>query len=138
MSVANSQTIIKQYLFYLVIGLITLIIDTAVAAIFYDIFDIQAFISSGLGFLAGFIFSFPINRRKVFRHSDKDRFSMRSQLIMYAGLAIFNLIFTSLLVHAAVDWLNFNIVVAKMFTTGAMSIWNFVIFRYLIFSKDKR
>ncbi|MBF1043418.1 MAG: GtrA family protein, partial [Candidatus Nanosynbacter sp.] len=66
---------LKIFLF-LVVGGITLLIDTSISYILYHNIHLPAFLASGIGFLSGFVFNFPVNRKKVFNHSQYDRFSL--------------------------------------------------------------
>ena len=115
---------LKIFLF-LVVGGITLLIDASISYILYHNIHLPAFLASGIGFLSGFVFNFPVNRKKVFNHSQYDRFSLRSQIILYAVI-IATLVNSSIL---DIQW-------AKVIVTAVFAIWNFLVFNLFIFSKD--
>lgn len=127
--------LIKQVVFFGVVGLITLGIDVTVTTTLYNLLNFPAYLASAIGFLSGFIFNFPMNRKKVFHHTDKDRFSFRTQIILYASLSIFNLLATSAMVEFLVtqNWLKIQY--SKLLVTAIIAVWNFLLFKFFIFSK---
>lgn len=124
----------KEVTAFGIVGLITFLIDLSVTSFLYNIAHFPAYLASGAGFLSGFFFNFPVNRKKVFKHTKNDKFSLRIQIILYASLCLLNLLATSLLVQLTV-MVGIDIVYAKIFVTGVIAIWNFLIFKLFIFSK---
>ena len=123
-----------QIFLFGVVGLTTLLIDISITYMCYHYLDLPAYLSSAVGFLSGFVFNFPMNRKKVFKHSRNDFFSLRAQITGYVLLCIFNLISTSLMVSFLVSN-DMLIQYAKVLVTAIIAVWNFVIFKYLIFTK---
>lgn len=134
----SKREIIQQVAFFGIVGLITLLIDVAVTKTLHVLLDLPAALASGIGFLSAFLFNFPMNRKQVFRHSNKDRFSLKTQIIMYAGLSLFNLLATSLLVGWLTDSGILEIQYAKIIITAIFAAWNFIIFKKIIFSKNHK
>lgn len=126
---------LRQFVFYGIIGVITLGIDIVVTSILYNSVHLSAFFASSLGFISGFAFNFPMNRVRVFKHSDKDRYSLRTQITTVALLGIFNLLATSAIVHLLVTSNLLQIEYAKILVTALIAVWNFLLFKFLIFSK---
>ena len=120
-----------------IVGVTTLAVDTLVTSILYYIAKMPAFMASGIGFLSGFCVNFPMNRKQVFNHSKDDRFSLKTQIYLYALLSIFNLIATSMMVDVLVKTNILEIQWAKIITTVVFAIWNFLVFKSFIFSKKK-
>lgn len=127
--------LLRQFTFFGFIGVTSLIIDIGVSATLFYIAHFPAYIASGVGFLSAFAFNFPMNRRRVFKHSDKDRFSIQNQIAMYSLLCVFNLIVTSLLVEVMVTSLHIEIQYSKLITAGMIAVWNFILFKFVVFSK---
>lgn len=119
---------------FLTVGVVTFCIDTGVSYALFHFFHLPAYLASAVGFLSGFFFNFPMNRKKVFHHSIDDRFSLKSQIAMYATLSIFNLFMTSLAVEILVHH-GQEIQYAKVMVTAVMAVWNFILFKTVIFSK---
>jgi hypothetical protein cdiviTM7_01485 len=126
---------LKIFLF-LVVGGITLLIDTSISYILYHNIHLPAFLASGIGFLSGFIFNFPVNRKKVFNHSQYDRFSLKIQITLYTLLSLFNLVATSSIIATLVNSNVLDIQWAKVVVTAVFAIWNFLVFNLFIFSKN--
>lgn len=126
---------LKVFLF-LVVGGITLLIDTSISYILYHNIHLPAFLASGIGFLSGFVFNFPVNRKKVFNHSQYDRFSLKIQITLYTLLSLFNLVATSSIIATLVNSNVLDIQWAKVVVTAVFAIWNFLVFNLFIFSKN--
>jgi putative flippase GtrA len=127
-----------QIFFFLFVGGITFLIDVSIAAIMYNTIHLTAFLASGIGFLSGFFFNFPMNRKRVFSaHTEYSKFSLHQQVVMYFALCLFNLVTTSYLVEILVN-VQGNIVAAKTAATIMIAIWNFLLFKFYIFSNETK
>lgn len=132
--VEKYRPIIGQMAFFVVVGVVTLGIDVLMTAFCFYILQLPAYLASSVGFLSGFFFNFPMNRKKVFHHEAQDRFSLKSQVVMYISLSVFNLLFTSFVVQKLVD-AGLMIQYAKILVTVIIAAWNFLLFKFLVFSK---
>lgn len=132
---ANYKRNLKQFVFFGFVGVLTLLIDVAITTFLHTVFHLAPFMASAIGFCSGFFFNFPMNRHKVFRHSSNDRFSLNLQIIMVLLLSLFNLVFTSAVVHLLVTHEVLPIGIAKTILTGAIAVWNFLLFKFVVFSK---
>lgn len=127
---------LKQVVLFGLVGLTTLAIDVVVATGLYNLLHFPAYLASAIGFLSGFAFNFPVNRNKVFNHSSSDKFSLRQQAVMYALLCVANLIITSVMVEVLVSLDMLSIQYAKTIMTALIAVWNFILFKFVIFSKN--
>src|SRR5689334_15314845 len=123
------RPIIGQMTFFVIVGVVTLGIDVLMTAFCFYILKFPAYLASSVGFLSGFFFNFPMNRKKVFRHESKDRFSLKTQVFFYISLSLFNLLFTSFVVQILVD-VGIAIQYAKVIVTAIIAAWNFVLFKF--------
>lgn len=133
----SMKNIIFQMFLFGIVGGITLLIDTLVTYILYHGVHLPVFLASGIGFLSGFFFNFPMNRKQVFRHNEHDRFPLKTQIILYALLSVFNLFATSAAVDILVNLHILEIQWAKIIITAVFAVWNFLVFRLVIFTKRK-
>lgn len=131
----NYSKLLKQIVFFGFVGGVTLLIDLTVTTTLYSLLHLPASLAATIGFLSGFFFNFPMNRKRVFHHESADRFSMATQITLYVCLSLFNLGMTGILTHLLVDGASVNIAVAKVGITALIAIWNFLCFKLLIFSK---
>ncbi len=129
-----SRGLAKQIILFLIVGGTTLLIDLLVTLFCYHVLGLPAYFASAIGFLSGFFFNFPMNKKRVFKHDSDDRFRFVTQIVLYIALSVFNLIVTSFLAELIV-MVGIDITIAKVFTTGLIAVWNFIIFRQFIFSK---
>ena len=129
------KKLVVQIFLFGIVGITTLLVDTLVTSISYYIVHLPAFMASGVGFLSGFCVNFPLNRKQVFNHSEDDRFSLKSQICLYALLSFFNLMATSTAVDLLVKMNILEIQWAKIVTTIVFAVWNFLVFKLFIFSK---
>ena len=130
-------TLLKQVLFFVAVGILTLAIDVGVSTALYSFLHFPAFLASAFGFLSGFFFGFPVNKKKVFHHTKDDRYNLKKQVSFYWILLVFNLIVTSLLVELLVSLSIIEIQYAKVLVTVLIASWNFIIYKIFIFSKTK-
>lgn len=127
----------RQILGYLIVGVLTLVIDVLVTSISFYYLHLQASIASGIGFMSGFFFNFPMNRNRVFRHADDAFFKLPVQIVLFVSYSLFNLVATSLAVEWTVN-LGTNIALAKVLVTAASTIVTFSVLRFGIFRSRKQ
>jgi putative flippase GtrA len=127
----------KQFAAYLGTGLLTTAFDATVTFCLYEFVGLSAFTSSAIGFLSGFFIHFPLNRNKVFFSQQGQRFKIKTQILLYVFLSVFNLISTSLAVALLVH-LGLQIVISKFLVAGVFVIWNFAVFKFFIFRSVKK
>jgi len=131
------KKLLKELTYFGIVGGLTFLTDLIVTTALYNLLHFPAFLASGIGFSSGFFFNFPLNRKKVFRHSQDDRYPFRLQIIFYASLSVFNLFATSLITDLLVTTGHLRIAYAKIAVTVLIAVWNFLIFKLFIFSKRK-
>lgn len=133
--VKKYKKLIFQIIFFGIVGVTTLVIDILVTVFLFEVVGLPAYLSAGLGFLSGFFFNFPMNRHKVFRHTPQDRFGIKTQVTMFMALSGFNLLVNGGITELLVSLEIAPIAIAKILITILIAIWNFVLFKLLIFSK---
>lgn len=132
------KKIVTQIIFFGVVGVVSLLIDLSVTMLLYRLFNFPAFLASGIGFLSAFFFNFPMNRKRVFHHSENDRFRLSVQVVMFIALTLFNLFATSIIVEFVVNARLLQIGQIKIVVTALIAFWNFILFKYVIFSKTEK
>ena len=89
------------------------------------------FYANALSFSCGLVISFLLNKHWVFSH--KGAYS--KQFVMYATLAVINLIISSVVIVLLVHVFNLPPLVAKLCVMVMVASWNFIIFQKVIFKK---
>ena len=103
--------------------------------VFY-ILEFSAVIANTIGFCIGLIISFLLNKLWTFNGSEQ-KHGWKKQAIVYSLLAIFNLLFTNIMIKELVD-AGTPGYVAKLILMIVVVLWNFIVFKRFIFvSKDK-
>ncbi|MDO5722107.1 MAG: GtrA family protein [Actinomycetaceae bacterium] len=123
----------NSFVRYLEVGGTAFILDFALTIICYDLLHFQLWIAVAIGYWGGFFVNFAGQRNFAFR---SDRPYVVS-LVLYLGLIGFNWVMQTLLMTAFVEMLDLPIAVGKILTTGAATLWNFPIYRFLIFPRKK-
>lgn len=124
----------KQYIIFLGVGLLATILELASFHLLYVILGRGAVVAHILSYGVGLAASFFFNKRAVFRSNNP----MRSEVMKYVVLAGINLVIGSIMIMVLVGPLRQNADLAKIIVIGIVSVWNFVIFKYVVFvSKSK-
>jgi putative flippase GtrA len=87
--------------------------------------------ASAIGFLAGFVVSFTLQKFWTFQDSTVHR--VKGQLAAYLGISLFNLLLNTALVYCFVEFLGFLPVVAQLLSAGMIACESFFVYR-MIFS----
>lgn len=159
------MSILKKYreiIIYLIVGVLTTIVSWGacfVAKLFLDpTQDLQNFIINTIGWAAGVVFAYPLNRKWVFKSNNDKIFKeflgftssrlstwILDILIMWFFVNIFPL---HNLIIKVCNWLNINLAsadmdsvnywVAKIFISAVLvTILNYVFSKLLIFKKKE-
>jgi putative flippase GtrA len=130
--------LIKQIIYFGLVGLFAFGIDLFITVSAYNVLHFSAYMASGAGFISGLLFNFPMNRKRVFKHAECSRFSLKTQMALYVTLCVINLFATSLLLQIIVSSGWGSIAIAKIIVTILIAIWNFILFKLFIFSRKNR
>lgn len=129
---------IWQIGFFGIVGVASLLIDMTVTYLLFYQVHLPAYLASALGFVSGFAFGFPMHRNQVFQHSPRDRYTLRTQMVLYATLSTFNLLASSLLVDVLVRFGVLEFGWAKAITVALFAVWNFLMMRLVVFAKRRQ
>jgi len=94
--------------------------------------QVDLLMANSLSFISGFLVSFTLNRAWVF--SSKD--AVPKQLLIYATLAVANLIFSNVAIWLLVNELSLLSPYAKIITMGTIACWNYFLYSRYIFKKE--
>lgn len=90
-------------------------------------------IANTISLLAGFLVSFTLNKFWVFKQKDQKHVkNLKLQLLMYTLLFLFNIGFATFFVWA-VSGAGLNTYFAKVLSIMLITLWNFIIYRKVIF-----
>ena len=98
------------------------------------VFGIYYLSSSIIAFTVAIFVSFTL--QKFFTFNDRNRSKIRQQATFYFGFQIFNLGVNTLFMYIEVDLLHIQYIVAQMLIVIVMTIYNFFIYKHLMFTPD--
>jgi putative flippase GtrA len=116
---------------FLLSGGTAALVDYSTFLCMFYIFSAAVVVANIISFSAGLVTSFLLNKKLVFKGNHEK--GTHVQIAIYISLALLNLIISS----AAIDYLHSMGVaaaVAKFILIGVVAIWNYFIFRKLIFN----
>lgn len=123
----------RQILLYIISGVLALIVDYLVFILSYYTLNQSLTVSVPAGLTAGLVVSFLLNKMWTFGVSKKVGIRQTTrQVILYLLLFIINNLFTIY----AIDWSTQeggSAALAKVGTTIVITLWNFVLYKKVIF-----
>lgn len=113
---------------FLLVGGASVVVDAGLLYVLHGLAGLRLEPATALAFLAGFMVNFALNRQWSFASTGR----LRRQLAAYLALVAANLLVTVVLVRALTA-LGLMYLVAKVFTTAALSVVNYLVSRKWIF-----
>ncbi|MCX8128685.1 MAG: GtrA family protein [Clostridia bacterium] len=126
----NKEAVI-QFIRYIISGISAFTVEYLFFRLLLDTFNIQKFISNSAAMLVGFWFSFLLNRFWSFG----SKTGFMKQLSLYSILFLINLVISNLLMLVFSDILHITPSISKAVIMGMVAVWNFVIFKKIIYKK---
>jgi putative flippase GtrA len=120
----------SSFVKFLIVGGLSLTVDAGLLYLLHGRLGMWLPPATAISFLAGFVVNFTLNRQWAFASSSDG--SLRSHFLRYAALVAANLLVTVALVQAITS-LGVLYLVAKVVTTGCISIANYFISKRWIF-----
>lgn len=130
----TSKSIAVQLPLYLFAGLTTLMVEYGIFLILFYVLDLSVILANALSFTTALTVNFLLNKKLVFSVNNSKN-SVQKQIVLYFGLALFNVLITTTGIHFLLK-LSVPAFLAKLLLMGVVAGWNFVIFRQVIFRKS--
>jgi len=126
-----------QFILFNMIGLLNTAIDIAVFSLL-QAFSVHAIIAQAAGYMAGMLNSYLLNSRITFRQqsSQMDQKHMGARKVRFIVWNASMLLLSVLLMAVAVEWLQMNIVIAKVVVTLSVLFINFYGNKRWVFEKQ--
>lgn len=113
---------------FLAVGGLSVVVDAGLLVLLHGVLAIWLPVAAALAFAGAFVVNFGLNRAWVFGSAG----AVHRQLVRYLTLVAVNLVLTVILVPA-LTWLGLPYLVAKLVTTGALAVLNYLASRTWIF-----
>lgn len=126
--------VIKQLVRYGATGLSAVVADYGSFALLYGLLKAPLIVVTVLSLLAGFVVSFVLNRLWVFgAHKQKAHKKAGMQLALYSILFGFNTGFTYVFIYYTGQRFGLSAYLAKFCCIVLIMLWNFVVYKKIIF-----
>ena len=120
---------------YGIVGLLTVGVDYGIFLFTFKLLYFPIFIANALGLVCGFIVSFTGNRVFVFKANKQNtHHSLLKQILLYGVLLSINTILSYGIIQLLIT-AGISPVIGKGVAIVAIAIWNFVIYKKIIFKK---
>lgn len=121
----NIEKIIKQFIKFGFVGVAAAIIDFGLLSIFTEFFNIHYLISAALSFIIATIFNYWISMKYVFisRYSQQEK---QREALLFLILSLVGLALNQMLMWFFVDIAAIHYIIAKVFATVIVMVWNFI------------
>lgn len=131
------STSYRQIFLYLLVGGTTFMVDYGAFYVLFAYYGVPLFIANAVGLLAGFIVSFTGNRTVVFRSNRSNtNLSIYKQLVLYGILLSLNTLLSYWVIKLCL-FMGVAAVVGKIISMAVIILWNFVLYRNIIFKKKQ-
>ncbi len=117
---------------YIAVGGASAAIDVGLVFILFQLLNISLAVATIVGFLAGLVVNFALNKLWSFKSKPVGLRKTQREVALYSMLVGFNLLFTYVAVSYLVS-IGVSVAVAKIFTILATTLWNFVLYKKVIF-----
>lgn len=117
---------------YVIVGILAFSSDYSLLILQYYLFHISLGLATTTSYIIGLIISFSLNRRWTFGSRGRHKHIIL-QGLEYGTLAIINYLFTFFSIKFLHDH-NIQPYISKIVTMACITIWNYFIYRYVIFT----
>ena len=131
----------EEIIVYLIVGVLTTIFSWAACFVaevlgLNPASDVQNFIINSIGWVAGVLFAYPLNRKWVF-HSTNPK--IMKEFVGFAGSRVSTWVLDIVIMWFTVNILHMNYWIAKIFISAVIvTILNYVFSKLLIFNKKDK
>lgn len=121
----------RQFVKYFLVGLLAAGIEYGLTLGLTECFGVWFIISSSIGMTAGLITSFLLNRSWSF----KSKGSIIKQFTLHILLFIINLGVTNAILYVLTTYVGIVYFISKVFVMGIAVLWNFYLYKTVIYKK---
>lgn len=123
----------KQTRWYLGVGITSFVVEYSLFVAVYGLSH-NVILGQTVSFLVALMVSFYGNRKLTFGKRSYGK-KLVSQVGIYAGLAICNLILSNVVIYVLVELLHVLAVVAKLIVIMMIVSWNYIVYEKIIFKE---
>jgi len=116
---------------FLTVGSLTFLTEYIVFYVLYVFLHWNLLVANSLSFAVGLSMSFMLNRKWAFKKQSYQR-KFHHQAIIYIALALSNLVINNVIVAGLKD-IGIDPRIGKVLAIATIAVWNFVIYKLIIF-----
>jgi putative flippase GtrA len=122
---------------YLIVGVVSVVIDYGSLMVGYHVFGLHLGVATTVAFLLGLVGNFFMTKFWTFGGNGATHTAKQStrQVILVAMLVCFNLVVTNVVI-AQLNKVHIGPEISKLVTTAIVTLWNYVLYRKVIFKRD--
>jgi putative flippase GtrA len=117
-------------------GATATVVDLTLLYFFHGFWQIGLILSSSMAFISAFGVSFYLQKFWTFRNKNTEK--IPRQLLIYIFVATTNLFLNAFIVHTAVREFHIFYLLAQLLSTIFLSIWSFLMNKFVIFERGYR
>lgn len=130
--ILNQYTLLKQIIFYGIIGTTTASIDSVIF-IALQILNFNKYISNFVSINIGITLSFILNTYINFKVTDK----ILKRGISFFAVGYLGMALSMLILYIGVDLLSINSIMVKLFSVVLVAIFQFILNKFITYKKGK-
>jgi putative flippase GtrA len=118
------QELLVQFCKFGLVGTLCFCIDYGLMVLLTEFTGLGYFFSSAVSFVVSVVFNYILSMRFVF--SGKEELSRTQEMLIFIALSLIGLALNQMIMWIAVDFFGIFYVVAKIFATMLVTIYNFI------------
>jgi putative flippase GtrA len=124
----------RQLFFYLAVGGLTVVVDVGLLALLHESYGVPLGAATTVAFCTAVVVNFLLNRTAM---SSRGSQGLTQHALRYSSLVVTNYVITLLVVttvgHVSARWY----LVAKLAVVAGATSWNFLLYRYWVFTAPR-
>lgn len=125
------KRLLQQLINFAVVGGISTLIDFVVLFLMYEILGINYLIGTAVAFIVATVFNYWASMRYIFT-SKYEAHQRGKEFTIFLVLSVLGLVLTQFLMVIFVEWLSISVMIAKVFVTVFVMVFNFVTRKLLL------
>lgn len=134
------KELIKKYeelIKYLIIGVLTTVINYIVFVIFVNAIKVDMHVSNIIAWIVSVIFAYFTNKLFVFESKSFKFDVLAKEIISFGAARVFSLLLEEVILYVFVNLLNMNKLIIKLIANIIVIIVNYILSKFIIFKKPK-
>lgn len=127
----------EELIKYVIIGVITTIINYAIFAIFASVIKIDIHASNIIAWVVSVIFAYFTNKIFVFESKSFKIDVLVKEMVSFGGARVFSLLLEEIILYIFVNVLNMNQLIIKLIANVVVMIVNYILSKFIIFKNSK-